>query len=89
MSTDAVLDSLLRFEWVADRILALNDIAPRHIGRVVTFNYAETPDPNNYQTYRVIGVLEGAIGVNLVVAGDEFLWTQIDNLKVWRSGVKK
>lgn len=89
MTTDAILDSLFRFEWVADRILALNDISPRHVGRIVTFNYAESDDPNNYQTYRVIGTLEGAVGNNLFVAGDEFLWTQIDNLKVWRSGVKK
>jgi hypothetical protein len=69
--------------WVGDR-LRLQDIKPRHIGRVVTF--LTLPDPNEY--FDVIGVLEGAAGNQLIVSGDTYDYDAIQDLKVWRRAIK-
>lgn len=69
--------------WIGDR-LKLQDIKPRHIGRVVTF--CTIPQPNEY--FDVIGTLEGAAGDQLIVSGDTYDYEAIQDLKVWRRAVK-
>lgn len=87
--TDAVLGGLTRFAWVSDHLHTLADISPRHVGRVVTFEYAPTPDPERYDFDRVMGTLEGVHGGTVLVSGADYDWARISNMKVWRSEVKK
>lgn len=69
--------------WVGDR-LRLQDIKPRHIGRVVTFDYALSDEDVRY----VIGTLEGASGLVIIVSGDTYRYDLVQDLKVWRRAVK-
>jgi hypothetical protein len=69
--------------WIGDR-LRLQDIKPRHIGRVVTFDYALTDTDIRY----VIGTLEGAAGEVIYVSGDSWRYDHVQDLKVWRRAIK-
>jgi hypothetical protein len=69
--------------WVGDR-LRLQDIKPRHIGRVVTFDYLSHDDVFVY----VIGTLEGAAGNDVFIGGEVYKYSDIQDLKVWRRAVK-
>lgn len=88
-SVDAVLGGLLRFGWVSDHLHTLADISPRHVGRVVSFEYAPTANPDNYDYERVMGTLEGVHGTKVLVSGGDYDWSKVSNMKVWRSEVKK
>lgn len=85
---DSVLGAITKTEWVSDR-LTLAGISARHIGRVVTFDYMLSDDPDNYDSERIIGALDGADGTGLFVAGGFYEYDKIANLKVWRREVKK
>lgn len=74
-----------RIKWVADRIKTLADLQPRHIGRVVTFTVFYNDDPTDYNTYDVIGTLEGRSDDILLVSGIEYQWHRVADVKIHRS----
>lgn len=88
-SFDSVLGALTKSEWVPDRIKTLGEVMPRHIGRVATFEYFESDDPQNYESVRVVGTLEGVAGDTMFVSGDPFEWSRIANLKTYRREIVK
>lgn len=89
MSIDAVLGGLVKFAWVSDHIRALNDVGPRHLNRPVTFEYFLSNNKDDYSSSKVLGTLEGVHSSYLLVSGDEYEWSNVSNLKVWRSEVRK
>lgn len=89
-SLDGILGTLVKFEWIGDRVTTLATIQPRHIGRVVTFDlYESAVDAENYASERVIGTLEGADGSQVLVSGDWYLWAKVANLKSYRREIVK
>ena len=89
-SLDGILGTLVKFEWVADRMTTLATIQPRHIGRVVTFDlYESAVDAENYVSERVIGTLEGADSKQILVSGDWYPFTRVANLKSYRREIVK
>lgn len=89
MEENALTALGVKLSWVPDRVPVLADFKPRHIGRVVAFDYFTTSDPEDYSSDAVLGTLEGVVGDELVVAGDTFSWSRISNLKIWRKEIKQ
>lgn len=87
---DEILTALgVKITWVPDRVVTVADFRQRHIGRVVTFDYFRTDDPEDYSSDPVMGALEGFVGADILVAGDSFSWARVSNLKVWRKEIKQ
>lgn len=81
-----LLALLTPIEWVGDRLL-LADVKPRHIGRVITFDYLWGSGPTDYS--RVTGTLEAVIDDTFAVGGSEFNYNDMQNIKIWRRVIKK
>lgn len=89
VAIDAVLDGLMRFKWVSDHVRSISDLGPRHIGRPVSFDYFTSDDLNDYDSIRVLGLFEGYHGGLVLVSGEEYDWSNVKSMKVWRSEVSK
>ena len=78
-----LLSLMAPIEWVGDRLL-LADIKPRHIGRVVTFDWIYEGEVR-----RVIGTLVGAEGDEFNVNGMLYSYEEMQNIKIWRRVIRK
>lgn len=80
------MDELLigaKIKWVGDRIATLATIAPRHIGRVVKFEYFDT-DVSSYDYISVMGTLESYAGQVIGVSGEYYDWSRVGDFTVFR-----
>ncbi len=81
------MDDLLigaKVKWTAERVKTISGIFPRHIGRIVQFDYYRNDDPTDYSHDPVMGSLDGYLGDALIVSGDEFKWNRVADLKIYR-----
>lgn len=81
-STEALVGA--RIDWVSDK-LSPRECKPRHIGRVVTFEYFLSEDPDIYDSVQVIGTLESFVGNDALVSGEIYDYGNMKNPKIWRA----
>ena len=83
------LDLILgaKVKWVGDRIGVLADLAPRHIGRVATFDFFLTDNADDYSSNPVIGTFGGRAGDDVLVGGEWYPWSRISDLRIFRSEI--
>lgn len=77
-----------KVKWVSDRITSLAAIQPRHIGRVISFEYFLDPNNvDNYTSKQVMGLLSGYSGDSLSVDSIDYRFDSVSNVKIWRREV--
>lgn len=74
-----------KVKWTGDRITQLSAIQPRHIGRVISFEFFVDPNNlDNYTSKSVMGALAGYSGDSLSVDGIDYRFDSVANVKIWR-----